>query len=114
MRRSGKGSGGGLGMNKGVQPKYRTGDANKAIRPAGVAQIGVSQGSHVTGKRSELPYRGISMKAGAALPSELGNKIATQAVCGVGGSRTIHKTGSQQGLVTRANSPRGRSFDQKG
>jgi hypothetical protein len=77
-----------------VHPQYRTGAANRAIRPAGVAQLGASQGTHIT-EHGELPYRGISMKAGAALPSKLGNEIAAQTRCGPGGSRNVYRTGVQ-------------------
>lgn len=102
---------GGLKSRNVVNKPVRTGAANKAVRPGYAGQIGSSVGTHITGRRNETDYRGVGMKGGAALPSTLGNTLAQKTVCGVGGSRTIHKTGSQQGLVTRANNPRGRDFD---
>ena len=57
MRRSGTGSGGGYGMSKNVSPPVRTGQGSRSVRPAGVAQIGQSQGNHLTNKGS-TSYRG--------------------------------------------------------
>ena len=57
MRRSGTGSGGGLGMNKNVRPPVRTGRCSQSTRPAGVAQIGAIQGNYITNKGMS-PYRG--------------------------------------------------------
>ena len=51
------GRGGGLGMNKIVHPPIQTGAGSKSTRPAGVAQLGQSQGNHITNK-GETPYRG--------------------------------------------------------
>jgi hypothetical protein len=102
---------GGSGSRVVVSKPVRTGKPNRAVRPGGADQIGTSVGSHATNRKKELPYRGVPVFGGPAIASELGNKIAAQTKCGVGGSRVIHKTGSQQGLVTRQNSSRGRSFD---
>jgi len=110
MRRSGTGSGGGLGMNKNVQPKYRTGAPRRGVRPAGAAQFGAAIGSRAMGV-GDTGYRGEKVFGGPALQSKLGNQIAAETTCGVGGSREIFKSGSQRGLTTRANNPRGRSFD---
>src|SRR5262249_23258015 len=93
------------------RPQYRTGAPNRAARPAGAAAIGGAWGNHITGKSQTEDYRGQKVFTGPSLQSKLGNQVAAETRCGVGGRRTIHKTGSQQGLVTRANNPRGRSFD---
>jgi hypothetical protein len=48
MRRSGVESGGGIGMNKNVQPPVRTGSGSRGVRESGAASIGSAYGSHVT------------------------------------------------------------------
>jgi hypothetical protein len=53
MRKMGTGSGGGIGMNKNVQPSVRTGGGSKSTRPAGTAQIGVSARTSPTGVRRQ-------------------------------------------------------------
>jgi hypothetical protein len=97
MRRSGKGSGGGLGMNK---VKHRSAPKAepkpKAIRPSGAASIGLSYGSHITGK-SDTSYRGPKFEGGKGYSTPVGPTDNVKAV-GVGGGRTIHACGSQQGL----------------
>jgi hypothetical protein len=94
MRRSGKGSGGGPGMNKIVRPGVRTGAAREHIHPGGVAQLGQKVGDHTrngsTGYRGEPldgPKQPISVK--------LGNEVAKATVAGPGGSRTVMRTGAQ-------------------
>ena len=57
MRRSGTGSGGGIGMNKNVEPSVRTGSGSKGVSPGWVGQKGQMQGSHVT-RYSDSDYRG--------------------------------------------------------
>jgi hypothetical protein len=58
MRRSGTGSGGGIGMNKNVQPSVRTGSGSKSTRPAGVSQLGYMVGDKATHERGSTGYRG--------------------------------------------------------
>jgi hypothetical protein len=60
MRRSGKGSGGGIGMNKNVRTNVRTGQGAKAIVPAGAAQLGLRQGNHPT-NRDATRYGGVEI-----------------------------------------------------
>jgi hypothetical protein len=96
-----------------TQKPVRTGNPNRAVRPGFAGQIGTSIGTHVTERRRETDYRGERMKGGAAIASKLGNQVAAETTCGVGGSRTIYKSGGQGGLQTRQ-MPKGRSFDQKG
>ena len=98
MRKSGKGSGGGLGMNKNVRPGYRTGVGARGVNKNWPAQIGRSVGSHIT-QRGEVPVRGIRAepyKGPSFKPVPLGNELAPQVKCGPGGSREIiGKSGAQ-------------------
>jgi hypothetical protein len=82
--------------------------------------VGVSRGNRVQGGSEggigkTLPLSGIRAdpyKPPNFNPVRQGNEIAAATVCGPGGSRDeILKSGSQHGLTTRANNPRGRSFD---
>jgi hypothetical protein len=100
MRRSGKGSGGGIGMNKNVQPGYKTGVGSRAANPRWVSQIGASQGNRVQGAEGGSgkvlkgvradPYKGPSFHG-----TGQGNEIAAATVCGPGGSRAVSRSGSQ-------------------
>jgi hypothetical protein len=93
---------GGLKSRQVTQRPVRTGAPSRAVRPSGVGQIGVSVGSHVTGAEgggNETSYRGSKFYGDAARPSfKLGNEIASTTRCGPGGSREVHKSGSQHGL----------------
>ena len=107
-----------MGHNQGVKsknvtrPGYRTGASAKAARPAGVAQIGLSYGTHITEKRKESSYRGEAVFGGGdVMASKFGNEIAATTKCGVGGSRTIFKSGSQHGLQPARPPAKGRSLD---
>jgi hypothetical protein len=95
MRHSGKGSGGGQGMNKNVKQTVRTGAPKRAVNPGGAGQIGASQGDHVTEKRQGSGYRGEKLFAGTGYPSKLGNEVAASTTCGPGGSREVMRSGSQ-------------------
>jgi hypothetical protein len=85
-------------MNKNVSPPVRTGQGSFSARPAGVAQLGQSQGNHVTnkgttsytGERLHNPERNFH-------PVKLGNELAASTVCGVGGSRTLYGQSGSQG-----------------
>ena len=110
MRRSGVGSGGGIGMNKNVQPSVRTGSGSKSTRPAGVAQIGASQGNHITNK-SETDYRGERLHNPERNfnPVKFGNELALnvgKGGCGTG--RTLYGQCGSQGTYGAVNpgSPR--------
>jgi hypothetical protein len=113
MRRTGKGSGGGIGMNKNVQPNVRTGAGSRSARPAGVAQIGQSQGSHVTANK-DTTYRGEPLHNQRNFqPVKFGNEVALNVGpggCGTG--RTIYKTGTQtqHGGVAGTTKPTGRDI----
>jgi hypothetical protein len=112
MRRSGTGSGGGIGMNKNVQPSVRTGSGSKSARPAGVAMFGQMQGSHVTSHR-ETNYRGEPLHGDRSFqPTEFGNAIAARTVCKPGGSREVLPMGGQgtHGPVAGSPRPQGRGI----
>ena len=93
-------AGGGIRSKNVVRKPVRTGQQRERIRPSGVAQIGQRQGNHIT-EQGATSYGGIGLRAGQGFPSELGNTIAARTVCCPGGSRTIHRSGSQatQGAV---------------
>src|SRR5262249_3665320 len=107
--RSGHRPGGGIASNKYVQPSIRTGSGSKSTRPAGVAQIGASQGNHITNK-SETDYRGEKLhnpERNFQLV-KFGNEVALNVKgggCGTG--RTIYATGSQDqhGQPAQGNPP---------
>jgi hypothetical protein len=92
-----------------VRKPVRQGAPRERIRHAGVAQYGQAVGDHVT-EQGATGYRGINPYTGKqGTLSELGNAVAERTVCGVGGSRTIHKSGSQSGLQDRS-LPEGREI----
>jgi len=96
MRRSGTGSGGGLGMSKNVSPPVRTGTGAREVRPGGAGQIGVSQGSHLTNK-DESGYRGETLYGGRGMnPVPYGNaKALDVGKGGPGTGRTTYHCGTQ-------------------
>ena len=102
----------GIASKNVTRPQYRVGAQNRAAQVKGVSQIGSSLGDHITGKKKVLAGVAKPLFGGPAIASKLGNQVAAETTCGVGGSRTIHKVGSQQRSVTRANNARGRSFDE--
>jgi hypothetical protein len=105
MRRSGKGSGGGLGMNKVVhRPHGKTEPRPHARNPARVAQYGQMQGTHIThGKESS--YRGEPdfTRSGYATPVGISDPVKA---VGVGGGRTIYEHGTQCQTGTNPGNPR--------
>ena len=109
MRRSGTGSGGGIGMSKNVSPPVRTGVGSRSARPAGVAQIGQSQGSHVTAQ-SESRYRGEPLHNERNFqPTKFGNEVALNIGRGGPGSgRTLYGQSGSQGMhgATNPGNPR--------
>jgi hypothetical protein len=84
--------------NPKVEPRAR------AINPGGAGQLGQSQGSHVTQER-ESPYRGENLigKRGYEPPGMISDPVKA---VGVGGGRTIYKTGSQEQYGTNHGNPR--------
>jgi len=104
MRRSGVGSGGGIGMNKHVEsraPKIEP--RPRAVHPGGVGQLGSMQGSHVT-RGEESSYRGDPFYRGKGYATPVG-PTDNVAACGVGGGRKVYASGSQgvQGNVAAGN-----------
>jgi hypothetical protein len=119
MRSSGKGSGGGLGSKNVVRPGYKSGPGARAANVRWTSQIGASQGNRaqnaldggggvvLKGIRAQ-PFKGPNFN-----PVPQGNAVAASSVCGVGGSRTIIRTGGQgqHGPVNRGNpAPKGELF----
>jgi hypothetical protein len=105
-----------MAKNQGIRSKnvvrkpVRTGAARQGPHVAGVAQIGQRVGDHSTEKRSSSGYRGEDL-IGPKRPIsvKLGNEVAATTTCGVGGSRTIYKSGGQHGLTDRP-MPEGREI----
>ena len=121
MRRSGTGSGGGIGMNKNVQPSVRTGSGSKSTRPAGVSQIGYQVGDHTTSRPGSSGYKGEKLHGPAERnfqPVKFGNELATNiGKGGPGTGRTLYGQSGQQGQhgpVAGSPRPQGRGFDERG
>ena len=110
MRRSGVASGGGIGMNKNVQPPVRTGTGSRGTRPGGAESLGKIYGDHVTNKDS-TGYRGPKFHDDKSFqPVKFGNEVALNVGKGApGAGRTIYKSGSQQGLQSAKPLPAGHS-----
>jgi hypothetical protein len=87
----------------------RTGQQPKAKVVAGVAQYGQAQGNHVT-EQGSTGYGGVSSFGGTGFPTKHGNTVAVETVCGPGGSRTVHKSGSQSGLAQPTAAKTGREI----
>jgi hypothetical protein len=97
MRRSGTGSGGGIGMNKNVRPSVRTGSGSRGTHPGGVAQLGQHVGDKAThGDPKGSGYRGEPLHNNRSFqPVSFGNEVAANTVCKPGGSREVMSSGSQ-------------------
>jgi hypothetical protein len=94
MRRSGIGSGGGIGSRPVTHRNApKTEPRAHGINPGYAGQLGESQGSHITDGR-ETGYRGtpMSAKRGYEPPGMITDPVKA---VGVGGGRTIHHCGSQ-------------------
>jgi hypothetical protein len=94
MRRSGVGSGGGIGMNKQVNSRNpKVEPRARGINPGYAGQLGEMEGSHSTDGR-ETGYRGTPMSAKRAYnaPGMISDPVKA---VGVGGGRTVHHCGSQ-------------------
>ena len=101
MRRSGVGSGGGIGMNKNVQPSVRTGSGSKGTHPGGVAQLGQHVGDKAThGNSKGTGYRGEPLHNDRTFqPVPFGNEVALnvgKGGCGTG--RTLYGQAGSQGV----------------
>lgn len=93
------GGGPGSRINKSVP--VRTGAPASGVRPGAVSQMGESLGNKAMGVSGKL--RGAAEKYSGPAPTNagqrLGNEVAASTVCGVGGSRTVMRSGSQQGTA---------------
>jgi len=97
MRGSG---GGGYGSRPHVETSVRTGTGSRGTRPAGVGQIGNSQGDHVTALGgSATPYRGEKLHGGQSFqPVPFGNEVALNVgKGGPGTGRTLYGQSGVQG-----------------
>jgi hypothetical protein len=116
MRRSGTGSGGGLGMNKNVSPPVRTGTGAHNARPAGVAQLGYAVGDHATHSGKSTGYKGEALHGPASRnfqQTKFGNEVALNVgKGGPGTGRTVYHCGTQatQGPVAGNPKPGGRDI----
>jgi hypothetical protein len=89
-------TGGGIQSSKRVEVGVRGGKpTTNVISPRGVSEYGYAtpgkmrQGAHSGVNTSQL------VKTGTASQVPSGNAVAASTVCGVGGSRTIYKSGGQ-------------------
>jgi hypothetical protein len=110
-RSSGHRPAGGLHSNKVVhRPHGKTEPVANKYRPQGVSQYGQMQGTHVTDRR-ESSYRGEPKRGGKGYepPGMISNPVSA---VGVGGGRTIYKTGTQDqyGTVAGTRRPQGRDI----
>ena len=113
--RNGHRPGGGIASNKVVhRPHGKTEPVANKYRPQGVSQWGQAQGTHVT-RYGESPYRGEAKRGGKGYepPGMISDPVKA---VGVGGGRTIYKTGTQDqhGQVAGSPRPQGRGFDERG
>jgi hypothetical protein len=93
---SGNQKGGGYGSRQHVEKPVRSGAGSRSARPAGVAQIGVSWGSHVTDRSETSRYSGERLHNDRSFqPTPFGNEIAARTQCGPGGSREVMPAGGQ-------------------
>jgi hypothetical protein len=111
MRRSGIGSDGGIGMNKQVNSRAPKAEPRAhAVNPGGVSQLGNKVGSHVT-NQGDTGYRGENLigKRGYEPPGMISDPVKA---VGVGGGRTVMKSGqqAQHGPVAGTPRPQGRDI----
>ena len=100
MRRSGVGSGGGIGMNKNVRPSVRTGTGSRGTHPGGVAQLGQHVGDKAThGNSKGTGYRGEPLHNNRSFQTvPFGNEVALNVKGGgPGAGRTLYGQSGSQG-----------------
>lgn len=106
MRRSGRGSGGGIGNNKVTHRNAPKAEPRpRAMSPGAVSQLGNKVGDHVTNKAS-TGYRGEELVRGKGYSGPVGPTDNVKAV-GVGGGRTTYHCGTQDqhGAPAPGNAP---------
>jgi len=90
MRRTGTGSGGGVGMNKVVKKPVKLGRPNRAMSPCAVNQLGNHLGN---------PKAVEKLVAGKALSPPLGNQLVNNVgPGGPGRGRTLHGQSGMQAV----------------
>jgi hypothetical protein len=99
----GKGGGPGSKSLSGVTT-YFGGRPSDRVSPGGVSQVGSNMGNHSTDGGGKVLRGGVEpMMSGKLVrpgQPEMGNTLAAATVCGVGGSRSVSKSGSQHGLAS--------------
>jgi hypothetical protein len=96
----------------------RTGSGSHSARPAGVAQLGQKQGSHIT-RDGESNYRGERLHNPSKnfQPVKFGNEVALNVgKGGPGAGRTLYGQSGlqgQHGPVAGSPRPQGRGFDER-
>jgi hypothetical protein len=105
--RSSNTPGGGIGSKAVVRGGVRNGQMPFGVNPGAVAQLGASQGNHVTEGPSRLSYRGERWPDKTPIGVRLGNEVAAATKCGPGGSREVFKSGSQKGMPVTPQPPSG-------
>jgi hypothetical protein len=106
--RSGHRPGGGIASRQHVKTPVRTGSGSKSTNPGAVAQLGQSQGNHITNK-SETNYRGeIFHKPPNFQPVKFGNEVALnvgKGGCGTGRETMPRGSQGQHGAPAPGNPP---------
>src|SRR5271165_7605715 len=77
------------------QVGMRQGKAREGIAPAFAAQLGAHLGDHGIEGDTGKGNPATKMVQGPGMPSELGNKRAESCPAGVGGGRTVYRSGYQ-------------------
>lgn len=88
-------SGGGITSRNNVSPSMRNGSAARVQNVKGVSQIGQSLGNHATDSGRTMKGVAVTTMGPAIGGARLGNEVAASTVCGVGGSRTVMRSGAQ-------------------
>ena len=107
MRRSGIGSGGGIGNRKVVHSRAPKAEPRpRSINPSAVAQLGALVGDHTTHNPRSTGYKGEDLVRGKGYSGPVGPTDNVKAV-GVGGGRTTYSCGTQDqhGAPTPGNAP---------
>jgi|SRR6516164_6878678 hypothetical protein len=103
---------GGIAGRNVTNKSVRTGDGARAVNTKFASRIGQSIGNKATEKRGIIPYvREDVYKPPDFRPAPMGNAVAASTKCGPGGSRTVYRSGGQQGLQSPQSMGKGRSID---
>jgi hypothetical protein len=112
---SGNKKGGGPGSKVVVNKPIKYGTPARGVSPAGVNQLGTQRSNHATENSAILRKDVTPVYGGTPAPTnsnqELGNQNATRGI-GVGGGRTVQRSGSQaqHGPVAGSPKPAGRDI----